>query len=97
MYLISGRLHLLNNFFIVRVRQSGLIGYPPGYAKTIMFSIYKHERIVEFIKELEQKEGLITEFDEWLWNGVIEKIEVNEGSDIVFIFKDGMEYKVNIK
>lgn len=51
----------------------------------------KKENIVEFIKELEAKESLITEFDEELWKGTIEKIIVNSDEKITFAFKDGME------
>ncbi len=56
----------------------------------------KKENIVEFIKELEAKESLITEFDEELWKGTIEKIIVNSDEKITFAFKDGMEIVWNI-
>lgn len=51
----------------------------------------KQENIVAFIKELEQREGLIAEFDEELWKGTIEKVVVNTEVNIAFVFKDGME------
>lgn len=56
----------------------------------------KQENIMAFIKELEQRDGLITEFDEELWNGTIEKVMVNTEDKITFIFKDGMELEWNI-
>lgn len=56
----------------------------------------KHESIVAFIKELEQREGLITEFDEELWGGTVEKVIVNTKENINFIFKNGMELEWNI-
>lgn len=51
----------------------------------------KKENIVEFIKELEVKESLITEFDEGLWLGTVEKVVVNTEEKITFIFKNGIE------
>ncbi|MBZ9633332.1 recombinase family protein [Clostridium sp. FP1] len=56
----------------------------------------KHESIVAFIKEIEQREGLVTEFDEELWNATIEKVLVHSEEKITFTFKDGMELEWNI-
>ncbi|WP_253199480.1 recombinase family protein [Clostridium tagluense] len=56
----------------------------------------KHESIAIFIKELEQREGLVTEFDEDLWNGTIEKVLVHSEEKIIFIFKDCMELEWNM-
>ncbi len=56
----------------------------------------KKENIVEFIKELEAKESLITEFDEEVWKGTIEKVVVNAEEKITFVFKDGMEIEWNM-
>ncbi|ADL50572.1 recombinase family protein [Clostridium cellulovorans] len=56
----------------------------------------KHESSIAFIKELEQRESLIIEFDENLWTGTIEKIIVNTKEQITFVFKDGMEIEWNI-
>lgn len=56
----------------------------------------KHERIVAFIKELEQREILITEFDEEFWKGTVEKVIVNTQEKITFVFKDGMELEWKI-
>lgn len=56
----------------------------------------KQENILAFIKELEQREGVITEFDEELWKGAIEKVGVNSEVMVTFIFKDGMELEWNI-
>lgn len=51
----------------------------------------KQENIMTFIKELEQIEGLVKEFDEELWLGTVEKVIVNTEEKITFIFKDGIE------
>jgi hypothetical protein len=56
----------------------------------------KHESIVDFIKELEHRESLVTEFDEELWNGIIEKVLIHSEEKITFVFKDGMEIEWNI-
>ncbi len=51
----------------------------------------KGERILDFIKELEQRDGVITEFDEELWNGTVDKVVVHSKEKVTFVFKDGME------
>ncbi|MCX7904158.1 MAG: recombinase family protein [Caloramator sp.] len=56
----------------------------------------KKEKILEFIKELKQREDLITEFDEELWIGTVDKVVVNKEGKITFVFKDGMEVELNI-
>ncbi|KEI07162.1 recombinase [Clostridium sp. K25] len=56
----------------------------------------KKENTVKFIKKLESREVLITEFDEELWLGTVEKVIVNTEEKIIFFFKDGMELEWNI-
>ncbi|MCX7903057.1 MAG: recombinase family protein [Caloramator sp.] len=56
----------------------------------------KKESILEFIKELKQREDLITEFDEEVWIGTIDKVVVNREGKISFVFKDGMEVEWDI-
>lgn len=56
----------------------------------------KKESILAFVKELEQREGLLTEFDEELWKGTVEKVLVHTDEKITFVFKDGMEIEWNI-
>lgn len=56
----------------------------------------KHENITAFIKDLEQREGLVTGFDEQLWLGTVEKVVVNTEEKITFVFKDSMELDWNI-
>lgn len=55
-----------------------------------------HENITAFIKELEQRESLVTEFHEELWLGTVEKVIVNTEEKLTFVFKDGMELEWNI-
>ncbi|AKA72361.1 recombinase family protein [Clostridium scatologenes] len=56
----------------------------------------KQERIEEFIKILEKNSTVLTEFDDELWNAVIEIVKVNSEIDIIFVFKDGFELQWNI-
>lgn len=56
----------------------------------------KQENIVAFIKELEQRDGLITEFDEEIWKVTVEKVLVKVEGKFCFEFKDGMELELNI-
>lgn len=56
----------------------------------------KQERIEEFIKILEKSYIILTEFDDELWNAVIEIVKVNSEKDITFVFKDGFELQWNI-
>jgi site-specific DNA recombinase len=51
----------------------------------------KRESIRTFIRTLEQSDTLLTEFDEELWNAVIEAVMVYQEQKICFIFKDGRE------
>lgn len=56
----------------------------------------KRDNIEEFIKSIELNQGLIIDFDEELWNVVIEKVEVQSEYEITFVFKDGMQLEWNI-
>ena len=66
------------------------------YTDYCKYYYVKQESILFFIKELEQSEGLIKEFDEELWLGTIEKVRVNSEARVTFIFKDGMEIKWSV-
>ncbi|WAG66491.1 hypothetical protein LL037_04915 [Clostridium estertheticum] len=56
----------------------------------------KRESTVAFIKKLGQRDVLVSEFDQELWNATIEKVEVHSQQEIIFIFKDGMELEWSI-
>ena len=57
----------------------------------------KWERIDAFLKELERKKELVTEFDEGLWNTMVETMTVHSYDNIVFQFRDGTKVKWQIK
>lgn len=56
----------------------------------------KREKIADFMKKLESRESLVTDFDDELWKGAVEKVIVNTGGNITFAFKDGMNLEWNI-
>lgn len=51
----------------------------------------KRDSIATFMRELEQRDGLVAEFDEELWNAATEKVVVYSEHEITFTFKDAME------
>jgi len=51
----------------------------------------KREKLVEFIATLTKRDGLLAEFDEVLWNAMVETVTVHGGHDLTFTFKDGTE------
>lgn len=46
-----------------------------------------------FITVLREQAELITEFDEALWDSLVEKLVVKSKDDVTVIFKDGTEIK----
>ena len=46
-----------------------------------------------FITVLKDQEGVITEFDDALWNSIVEKMVVKSKADVTVVFKDGTEMK----
>ncbi|MPM73723.1 hypothetical protein SDC9_120705 [bioreactor metagenome] len=45
---------------------------------------------------LEQTDGLLTEFDEGLWNATIETATVRHDGNIVFRWRNGMELLIEV-
>lgn len=54
----------------------------------------QREKIEIFLTELNEQEGLLTEFDEELWYSLVAYITVFSKEEIVFTFQDGTEIKV---
>ncbi len=56
----------------------------------------KHDNIIAFIEKLEKCDKVITEFDEELWNCIVDKVVVNIKDKVSFIFKNGqhIDYKM---
>ena len=53
----------------------------------------RYEQMGRFITVLKDQEGVITEFDDALWNSLVEKIVVKSKEDVTVVFKDGTEMK----
>ena len=51
----------------------------------------KRESIGVFIREIEQRDKLMDEFDEGLWIATVDTVTVYSEHDITFTFKDGLE------
>ena len=49
------------------------------------------QKVAGFIAELRKQDGLITEFDEGLWHGLVDYATVYNYKDVRFTFKDGTE------
>ena len=53
------------------------------------------KNIQAFISDLANRPRVLSEWDEEVWNYLVEKATVNEGGSITFLFKSGEE--VNVK
>ena len=54
----------------------------------------RRQKMLEFIRMLESIDGLLTEFDEGLWNATVAKVTVNVDGVMVFRWKNGMEVSI---
>jgi hypothetical protein len=51
----------------------------------------KREKLDEFITSLSECDGLLVEFDEGLWNAMVESVTVHSNHDLIFKFKNSTE------
>ena len=56
----------------------------------------RRQKMLEFIRMLESIDGLLTEFDEGLWNATVETITVHLDGNMVFRWRNGVETSINI-
>jgi hypothetical protein len=56
--------------------------------------IAKRTNITQFLEMLEQRDGLISEFDEELWYISVENVKVFENMRILFTFKNGVTAEI---
>ena len=54
----------------------------------------RRQKMLEFIRMLEHNDGLLTEFDEGLWNATVEKVTVLVEGSMIFGLKNEMELSV---
>jgi len=50
-----------------------------------------------FVKAVGKRDALLTEFDEELWNAVVEKVVVKSAEAVVFVLRDGSEVKRELR
>ena len=53
------------------------------------------ERVDEIIKVIREQEDLLTEFDDKIFNVLIDRIEVLESTHLIFVLKNGMRIEHN--
>ncbi|HEM5236466.1 TPA: recombinase family protein [Streptococcus suis] len=54
------------------------------------FSIAKrHKELLDFHNVLKMQDGLLTAFDEFLWESIVESVKINSGKEIYIQFKNG--------
>ena len=53
--------------------------------------IAKRNMINRFLKELERRDELLTEFDNYLWLTVIDRVTVQQDGSLMFLFYNGSE------
>ena len=51
----------------------------------------RRQKMLEFIRMLEHADGVLTGFDEGLWNATVEAITVQDDESIVFGWRNGTE------
>jgi hypothetical protein len=51
----------------------------------------KHSELESFLKLLDGRDALLTEFDEALWLGIVHQMRVRSAKEFTFVLKDGTE------
>ncbi|WP_195847847.1 hypothetical protein [Selenomonas montiformis] len=54
----------------------------------------RSERIEDFIGKLKEQNGVIQEFDSWLWACMVDFVTVGRRKEMIFTFRDGTEIEV---
>jgi hypothetical protein len=57
--------------------------------KNIEYRNVKRVELERFLRILSERDTLVTEFDEGLWNAVINKVVVHSVKEVTFVFRDG--------
>ena len=50
---------------------------------------YRYHETNYFYNKLRKQPGLLTEFDELLWNALVDYVRVDSKDNIIVVFKDG--------
>ena len=64
--------------------------------KEIAMRNAKRSELESFLKLLDGREELLTEFDESLWLGIVHQVKVYSGGEVTFVLKDGSEFAWNM-
>lgn len=59
--------------------------------QTIECRNVKRAELEQFVEILKSRDSLLTEFDNELWNAVIERLVVRSATEVIFTFRDGSE------
>ena len=51
----------------------------------------KRSQLESFLRLMDGRNQMLTEFDETLWLGIIDKVKVPSDDRLVFVMKDGRE------
>ena len=54
----------------------------------------RRQKMLEFIRMLESIDGLLTEFDEGMWNATVETLTVQVDGSMVYRWRNGMEVSI---
>ena len=54
----------------------------------------RRQKMLEFTRMLEDSDGLLTEFDEGLWNATVEAVAVQIDGSMVFRWRNGVETSI---
>ena len=56
----------------------------------------KRSELESFLKVLDGRKQLLTEFDESLWLGIVHQVKVQSGGEVTFVLKDGSDFAWNM-
>lgn len=59
-------------------------------------TLARRERLNMFLAELQEQDGLLTEFDEALFRATVDRFIVKSENEVAVIFRDGSEITVNV-
>ncbi len=68
-----------------------------SYQEEILKRRLKRERIETFLTTLQNAKNLVDEFDEGLWNTMVESLTVYSYARVVFLFRDGTTIECGIR
>ena len=51
----------------------------------------RSERLKTLLSSITERDGIMVDFDESVWNATVEKVVVNCDSEMVFVFRNGLE------